>query len=72
MHNKEEVTYKMKRHIRLRGHAPPTERISSFVDDLIQPTAKIRKLYLKDTTEFLNFIEKTKVAKKNNPCLNGR
>ena len=54
----------MKRHIRLQRRAQPTERISSFVDHLIQPTAQIRKLYLKDTTDFLNFIEKTKVAKK--------
>ena len=60
----------MKRHTRLRRRAPPTERISSFVHHLIQPTAKIRKLYLKDTTDFLNFIEKTKAAK-NNPYLNG-
>ena len=63
----------MKRHIRLRRRAPPTERISSSIDHLLQPPAKIQKLYLKDTTDFLNFIEKTKVAKKKivNRCLNG-
>ena len=54
----------MKMHIRLRRRATPTERISSFADHLIQSTAKIQKLYLKDTTDFLNFIEKTKVGKK--------
>ena len=53
----------MKRHIRLRRRATSTERISSFVDHLLQPTAQIQKLYLKDTTDSLNFIEKTKVAK---------
>ena len=41
----------------------PTERISSFVDHLLQPIAKIQKLYLKDTTDFLHFMKKTKVAK---------
>ena len=39
-----------------------TERISSFVDYLLQPIAKIQKSYFKDTTDLLNFIEKTKVA----------
>ena len=39
----------------------PTERISSFVDSLLQPIAKVQKSYLKDTTEFINFIERTKV-----------
>jgi len=41
----------------------PTERISSYVDHPLQPIAKIQKSYLKDTTDVLNFIEKTKVAK---------
>ena len=40
-----------------------TERISSRVDCLLQPIAKVHESYLKDTTDFLNFIEKTKVAK---------
>ena len=31
--------------------------------DLLQPIAKIQQSYLKDTTDFLNFTEKTKVAK---------
>ena len=47
----------------ISGCEGPTERISSFVDHLFQPIAKIQKSYLKNTTDFLNFIEKTKVAK---------
>ena len=38
----------------------PTERISSFVDHIRQPIAKTQS-YLKDTTDFIEFIEKTKV-----------
>ncbi|XP_068691054.1 uncharacterized protein [Montipora foliosa] len=47
----------------ISGCEGPTKRISSFVDHLLQPVAKTQKSYLKDTTDFLNFIEKTKVAK---------
>jgi len=47
----------------ISGCDSPTERISSFVDYLLQPIAKVQKSYLKDTTNFLNFIEKTKVEK---------
>ena len=36
-----------------------TERISSFVDKILQPIAKSQKSYLKDTTDFINFIERT-------------
>ena len=36
----------------------PTERISSFLDHVLQPS---QKSYLKDTTQFINFIEKRKV-----------
>lgn len=39
----------------------PTERISSFIDNILQPIAKTQKSYLKDTTDFINFIERTKV-----------
>ena len=39
----------------------PTERISSFKDNILQPIAKTQKSYLKDTTNFINFIERTKV-----------
>ena len=41
----------------------PTEQISSFVDYLLQPIAKVQKSYIKDKTDFLNSIEKTKVEK---------
>ena len=37
------------------------DRISSFVDYLLQPIAKAQQSCLKDTTDFINFIEKTKV-----------
>ena len=47
----------------ISGCEGPTERISSFVDLLLQPIAKMQKSYVKHTTDFLNFIEKTKVAK---------
>ena len=40
------------------GNIGPTERISSFVDSLLQPIAKSQKSYLKDTTDFVNFIER--------------
>ena len=39
----------------------PTEKLSSFVDKLLQPIAKQQKSYLKDSTDFINFIEQTKV-----------
>ena len=38
-----------------------TERLSSFIDKLLQPTAQQQKSYLKDTTHFINFLEKMKV-----------
>ena len=38
----------------------PTEKLSSFVDRLLQPIAQQQKSYLKDTTDFVNFIENTK------------
>ena len=37
--------------------------VSSFVDHLLQPITKVQESYLKDKTDFLNFIEKTKVVK---------
>ena len=42
----------------MAGNDGPTERISSFVDSLLQPIAKSQKSYLKDTTDFVNFIER--------------
>ena len=41
----------------------PTERISSFLDHILQPIAQAQKSYLKDTTQFINFIEKGIVPK---------
>ena len=32
-----------------------------FLDHILQPIAKVQKSYLKDTTQFINFIEKRKV-----------
>ena len=37
----------------------PTERISSFVDSLLQQIAIKQRSYLKDTTDFIKFIENT-------------
>ena len=45
----------------ISGCEGPTERLSSFVDKLILPMAKQQVSYLKDTTDFKNFIERTKV-----------
>ena len=39
----------------------PTERISAFVDHLLQPIARIQPSYLEDTTDFINVIEKTRL-----------
>lgn len=39
----------------------PTERISSFIDYILQPVAKSQESYLKDTKDFTNFIERTTV-----------
>ena len=41
----------------------PTEKLSCFVDKILQPIAQKQKSYLKDTTDFINFIEKTKLPK---------
>ena len=41
------------------GNDGPTERISAFVDNILQPIAQSQKSYLKDTTDFINFIERT-------------
>ena len=45
------------------GCVGPTERISAFVDRLIQPMAQKQDSYLKDMTDFPNFIESTKLPK---------
>ena len=41
----------------------PTEKVSCFVDKILQPIAQQQKSYLEDTTDFVNFIEKTKLPK---------
>ena len=48
----------------ISGCDGPTERISSFLDHILQPIAQAQKSYLKDTTQFINFIEKRTVPKK--------
>ena len=47
----------------ISGCSGPTERISALVDHLIQPKAQLQASYLKDTTEFINFIERIKLPK---------
>ena len=47
----------------ISGCDGPTERISSFVDTLLQPIAQKQKSFIKDTTDFISFIEKTKIGK---------
>ena len=47
----------------ISGCDGPTERLSSFVDRLLQPIAQKQKSYLKDTTHFINLIETTRVPK---------
>ena len=42
----------------ISGCEGPIEWISSPVDSLLQAVAKVQKSYLKDTTEFINFIER--------------
>ena len=39
------------------------ESITSFLDHILQPIAQAQISYLKDTTQFINFIEKRKVPK---------
>ena len=46
----------------ISGCDGPTERLSSFVDRLLQPIAQKQKSYLKDSTDFINFIEITIVS----------
>ena len=41
------------------GSSGPTERISCFVESLLQPIAQKQESYIKDTTHFINFIENT-------------
>ena len=45
----------------ISGCDGPTERLSAFVDELLQPIAKEQESYLKDSTDFINFIERMRV-----------
>ena len=45
----------------ISGCDSPTERISAFVDSLLQPIMKEQQSYIKDTTQFINFIAGTRV-----------
>ena len=47
----------------ISGCDDPTERISSFVDTLLQPIAQKQQSFIKDTSDFIRFIEKTKIGK---------
>ena len=56
----------------ISGCDSPTERISAFVDSLLQPIIKEQQSYIKDTTQFINFIEGTRVPQNAVLFLNGR
>ena len=43
------------------GNGCPTQRISSFIDSLLQPIAKKQESYIKGTTDFVRFIENTSI-----------
>ena len=45
----------------ISGCSGPTERISAFVDHLIQPITQQQTSYLKDTTDLINFIDRIKL-----------
>ena len=46
----------------ISGCDGPTEKISSFVDTLLQPIAQKQQSYIKNTTDFISFIENTKIG----------
>jgi len=47
----------------ISGCDGPTERISCFVNRLIHPIAQQQQSYMKDSKDFINFIENTKLPK---------
>ena len=47
----------------ISGCSGPTEQISAFVDHLFQPIVQLQASYLKDTTDFIYFIERIKLPK---------
>ena len=40
----------------ISGCDGPTEKLSAFIDKLLQPIAKKQQSYIKDTTDFINFL----------------
>ena len=59
----------------LAGNDGPTERLSAFVDSILQSiakTAKSQKSHLKDTTDFVNFIERTTLPREHISSLSRR
>ena len=57
-------TYSSRKTNNLRGCDGSTERISAFVDTLLQPISTSQASYLKDSTDFINFIEETRIGKR--------
>ena len=47
----------------ISGSDGPTERISSFVDTLLYLIAQKQQSFVKDTTDFISYIEKAKIGK---------
>ena len=43
------------------GRSGPTERMSSFVDSLLQPVAIKQESYIEDTIDFISFIENMQI-----------
>ena len=47
----------------ISGCDGPTEKLSAFIDKLLQPITQNQQSYLKDTTDFTNILENIKVPK---------
>ena len=47
----------------ISGCDGPTEKLSAFIDKLLQPITQKQQSYPKDTTDFINFLENIKVPK---------
>jgi len=45
----------------ISGVSGPTEKLLAFVEKILQSIAQQQTSSLKDTTDFINFIERTKV-----------
>ena len=48
----------------ISGCEGPTEKLSAFVDKLLQPIAQQQKSSVEDTTAFITFIERTEIPEK--------